>query len=103
MTPPIQNPIQENIYRKYIKRIQELTLQAHTDLREIKITHTEDISLTELKNFETSLHNIKRNISAVCSRLYTWNVSNTRSLAGVNSMNQESDRDRDTKKITKGK
>ena len=84
MTPPIQNPTQENIYRKYIKRLQELTIQAHTDLRDIKIKHTKDISPTEIENFETFQYNIEYKISTACSRLRALKVSNIRPPVGAN-------------------
>ena len=34
MSLPIQNPAQRKIYSKYIERLQELTIQAHTDAYE---------------------------------------------------------------------
>ena len=97
LTSPIQNPIQEHIHREYIKRIQELTQQANTDISDIEarkdtfftkrkhkytglntsyLEHSrKDIFLTELKNFKTSLYNIECETSAVFSDLCTWKAS----------------------------
>ena len=77
---------QKHMYGKYIKRIQELTLQATTDLLDIEVSHRTDISPTELKDFKTSLHNIERETSAVYSDLCTWKASNARPPAGPNEV-----------------
>ena len=55
MTSPIQSPLHEHIYREYIKRIKELTLEANIDLLDIKAKYENDIEATELENFKTSL------------------------------------------------
>ena len=67
MTSPIQSPIQEHIYGKYIKKIQELTLQPNTDLLDIEANHRKDIPLTELEIFKTFLYNIEHETSTVHS------------------------------------
>ena len=60
-------PIQEHIYVKNIKRIQELTLQANKDILDIEANHRKDVSLIELENFKTSIYNIEREASAIYS------------------------------------
>ena len=75
-----------HMYREYIKRIEELQLDANTDLMEIKAKHADDIEAKELKDFETTLHKIKRKISAAHNTLCKW--KNT-PLARVNNIDQE--------------
>ena len=62
-------PIQGHIYVKNVKRIQELTLQANTDLLDIEANHRKDISPIELENFKTSIYNIEREASAIYRNL----------------------------------
>ena len=78
MTTPVQSPPQEIIYEGYIKRINELTLEANTDLLDIKADYENDIEATELENFKASLYNIERKTSAAYTDLCTWKASNTR-------------------------
>ena len=83
ITSPVQNPIQEHIHREYIKRIQELTQQANTDISDIEANHRKDIFSTELKTLKTSLHHIEHETSTVYSDLCTWKASQTRPPAGA--------------------
>ena len=67
------SPTQEHVYEKYIKRIEELTLQANKDL---EASHRKDIPPTKLKHFKISLHNIEQETLAVYSNLYTRKAYN---------------------------
>ena len=78
MTTPIQSPPQELVHEGYIKRINELTLEANTDLLDIEANYENDIKATELKNFKASLYNIECETSAAYTDLCTWKASNTR-------------------------
>ena len=60
MTTPIQSPPQELVHEGYIKRINELTLEANTDLLDIEANNKNDIEAKELENFKASLYNIER-------------------------------------------
>ena len=67
-------PIQGHAYMKNVKRIQELALQAHRDILDIKTNYskrhplstlTSALHLGELKNFKTTVNNIWRETSAI--------------------------------------
>ena len=95
MKSPIQSPLQEHIYGEYIKRIKELTLEANTDLLDIKAKYEDNINAEELEDLETSLYNIEHETSAIYNDLCTRKATNSR--------DQEPDQDGDTERINEGK
>ena len=76
-----------------------MTLEANTDLLDIKAKYENDIEATELKKFKTSLYNIERETSANYTKLCTWKKSNASPPARNNSLDHESDQDEDTEII----
>ena len=86
-------PVQMHIHVKNIKRIQELTSQANTDIKDIESYHEEgmgssqnrdismDTSIRTLGNFKTSIHDIKRGVSAICSGLCTGETPHNKTPA----------------------
>ena len=54
MTSPVKSTVQEHIYREYLKRIEELTAQANTDLLDIKTKYDNKNNTKEIKDFKTS-------------------------------------------------
>ena len=76
-----------------------MTLEANTDLLDIKAKYKNNIKATELEDLKTSLCNIERETSAIYNDLCTWKApdtrpTNTRPPAGVNSMDQDEDTER---------
>ena len=86
LTSPIQiqNLPQELAYDGYIERSLELIREANVDILDIETNHRKDIPPTELENFKTSLHNIKRETLTVYNDLCKWKTSHTSPPAGVN-------------------
>ena len=85
MTLPIQNQLQADANKIYIRRIKKLAFEARTDILDIEAnTFLFETCFKELQNFKTSLYNIERETSAVFSDLYTWKASHTRPTGGAN-------------------
>ena len=80
-------PVQTHIYLKNIKMIQELILQANTDILDIEAYYREDVGFSQnrdeakdvhirqLGNFKATIWQIKRETSA---NMHTWKAYQTR-------------------------
>ena len=71
---PVKSPSQEVTNKEYIRRLNEMTLDANTDLLDIEADHGNDIDATELEAFKLSLHNIEREMSTIYNDLCPWKV-----------------------------
>ena len=78
MTTPVQNPAQELLYTEYIRRINNMTLEANTNSLDIEAKYKNDIDTTKLDNLRASITNIELKTSATHVGLCTWRVSNAR-------------------------
>ena len=71
MTAPVQTLTQKLEYTDTIKRINELTFEANTNLLDIEAEHGNDIEAPKLAAFKTSLANIESRTSAAKTNLCT--------------------------------
>ena len=65
MTTPVQSLAQELEHAEYIKRINDLTLEANTNLLDIEAEYKDNIDATEFDDFRVSITNIERRTSAI--------------------------------------
>ena len=71
MTTPVQDLAQELEYTVHINRINDLTLKANANFLDIAIEHKDDIDITELDGFRTSMTNMKHRTSTIFMDLCT--------------------------------
>ena len=74
ITTPVKSPSQEIANEEYIRRLNEMTLDANTDLLDIEADYGNDIDATELEAFKLSLYNIERETSTIYNDLCAWKV-----------------------------
>ena len=85
MTTPVQDLAQELEYTVHINRINDLTLETNADFLDIAIEHKDDIDITELDDFRTSMTNMKHRTSTIFMDLCTWKTSNTDALLNIHT------------------
>ena len=77
MTIPTQSLAQELERDEHIKRINDMTLGANTDLLDAGAEYKDDIDATKINDFRISIANIERRTSNIFVGLCTWKASNT--------------------------
>ena len=75
MTTPVQSLAQELERDGHIKRINDMTLEANTDLLDIRADHKDNIDATEINDFRISITNIERRTTAIYTGLCIWKTS----------------------------
>ena len=87
MTAPVQNLTQSFEYNDTINRINELTLEANTNLLDIEAEPRNNIETPELTDFRTSLSNIKCMEAKIFETMRAKNAEKITSIHNKNHKN----------------
>ena len=77
MTTPIKDKAQEPMREENIERIRNMTLEIKLSLLDLKTCYRNDLNISELKDFRSSLGNVESKSSTAYSDLVAWRATNS--------------------------